>query len=67
MTKASITGQAFVILAVKRNTFCQYLRNSLGVAVKTRNYTKMKNPGVVSTAWKEENNVGSLFVCLMSL
>ena len=59
MIEVSITGQAFVTLVVKGNMFYLYLRNNRGVVVKTRKYTKMKNPGVVSMAWKKKNNVSS--------
>ena len=62
MTKGSIKVQVFVTLVAKRNMFCRSVRNNRGVAVKTRKYTKMKNPGVVSMDWKKGHNVSSLFI-----
>ena len=61
MIKVSITGQVSVTLVGQRNMYYQHLRKTRGDAVKTRNCTEMKNPVVVSMAWKKENNVSLLF------
>ncbi len=57
MIMGSIKRKVFVTLAAKRNMFCHSVRKNRGVAVRTRKYTEMTNPGVVSMEWKKGINV----------